>query len=112
MKVPNLNRQLVLEAPDRVADGSGGFVETWVPLGTIWAAIAAGTGREKAGDFITVSTTALKITVRSAPFGAPSRPKADQRFVEGSRIYRIHAVKEAYNSGQYLICVAEEEVVS
>lgn len=112
MKIPKLNRKLVLEAPDRVADGAGGFVETWVPLGTHWAAIAAGSAREKAGDFVTVSTTALKITVRAAPHGAPSRPKADQRFVEGSRIYRVQAVKEAYDSGQYLICIAEEEVVA
>ncbi|MEH6833856.1 MULTISPECIES: phage head closure protein [Falsihalocynthiibacter] len=112
MSVPKLNRQLVLEAPERVADNSGGFVEKWAALGTHWAAIDPGAAREKAGDFLTISSTSLKITVRAAPYGAPSRPKADQRFIEGARIYRIQAVTDAYESGQYLVCICQEEVVS
>jgi head-tail adaptor len=40
-----LSRRLVLEAPDRVPDGAGGFSETWVALGHVWAEIArAGRG--------------------------------------------------------------------
>lgn len=112
MRVPTLNRRLVLETPVRVADNSGGFVETWVPLGTHWATVDPGAAREKAGNFLTISSTSLKITVRAAPYGAPSRPNADQRFVEGTRIYRIQAVTDAYESGQYLVCVCQEEVVS
>ncbi|WP_380052828.1 phage head closure protein [Falsihalocynthiibacter sp. SS001] len=112
MSVPNLNKRLILEAPKRVADGAGGYVETWEPQGTLWAAIKAGSSREKAGNFLTVSATTLKITVRAAPFGAASRPKPDQRFVDGARVYRIQAVREADSSARYLICLAQEEVVS
>ena len=45
MSSPRLNRKLVLEAPERVSDGAGGFSEAWVPLGVLWAEIAARTGR-------------------------------------------------------------------
>lgn len=109
---PSLNRKLVLESVVRVADGAGGYLETWQPVGTLWAAMKSGTGREKAGEFLTVSSTTLRITVRAAPFGAPRRPTPDQRFTEGTRIYRIQAVTEADNEGRYLTCFAQEEVVT
>ena len=35
-----LNRRIELQAPSRVADGSGGFVITHVPKATVWAKIA------------------------------------------------------------------------
>ncbi len=112
MATPKLDRHLTLEAPNRAPDGSGGFTETWVALGTLWAEINPGAGREKAGDFLTLSTTPLRIIVRAAPVGAESRPKPDQRFVEGSRVYRIRAVTEHDPSGMYLTCFAQEEEVA
>jgi len=109
---PLLNRKLVLEQPDRVPDGAGGFVETWVVLGELWAEIRPGTGREKAGEFLTVSSVPYRITVRGAPDGAPSRPKPDQRFREGPRLFRIRSVTERDPGGFYLTCHALEEVPS
>ena len=38
--------RVALEAPERVSDGSGGYVEGWIVLGTLWAEITARTGRE------------------------------------------------------------------
>ena len=48
-KTPRLDRRMVLEAPDRVADGAGGFQLTWVVRGVLWAALTPGAGREAAG---------------------------------------------------------------
>ncbi len=110
MRAPVLNRKLVLEEPQRVADGAGGFTTSWVALGTLWAEIRAGTGRERAAEFLTVSTIPFRITVRAAPEGAPSRPRPEQRFVAGSRIFRILAVTESDPSGRYLVCFAQEEI--
>jgi head-tail adaptor len=107
-----LNRKLVLEEPVRVADGAGGFSESWIAKGSLWAEVKSGTGREKAGEFVTVSSTGYRITVRGAPFGAPSRPKPDQRFREGSRIFRITAVSGRDPGQRYLVCFAKEEVPS
>lgn len=112
MSAPLLNRKLVLEDAVQLPDGSGGFAESWVALGEMWGEVKAGTGSEKAGEFVTVSNVPYRITVRGAPVGAPSRPKPDQRFREGSRLFRIKAVTERDPQAHYLICFAHEEVLS
>lgn len=106
MKTPTLNRKLILEAPARVADGAGGFDEVWGPLGIIWGEVLPrGVGRE-----VEASELKLKITVRAAPQGAPSRPTAAMRFRDRERIYDIEAVTEAQSGGRYLVCHVTEEV--
>ena len=75
--------------------------------------IRAGTGSEReAAGSLTVSTVPYRITVRAAPQGAPSRPRPDQRFRDGERIFRIVAVTERDPQGAYLECFAREEVAA
>ena len=109
MSAPRLNRRLVLEAPDRVPDGAGGYRQVWVPLGEMWAEVKPGMGREKPAGFAVISAVHYRIYVRGAPVGAPSRPRAEQRFRDGGRLYRIHAVTEADPSARFLVCYAYEE---
>ena len=108
----HLNRKLVLEAPVRVVDGAGGHTETWTVLGTLWASVKAGTGRESAAEFVTISKVPYRIVVRAAPVGAASRPKPEQRFRDGARVFRILAVSEFDADARYLMCHATEEVVT
>ena len=110
MNVPRLNQALVLEAPERVSDGAGGFTEGWIALGTLWAEITARTGRETAHLGTPVSRVGYKIIVRGAPFGTPERPKPQQRFRHGTRVFTIEALAERDPEGRYLICFAQEEV--
>lgn len=112
MNPPRLNRRLVLEAAQRVPDGSGGHVLNWVALGTLWARVEAGAGRERAGEFVTLSSVPYRIVVRAAPEGAPSRPRPEQRFRDGARLFRITAVTDGDAAGHYLTCFAQEEVLS
>ncbi|SIO10879.1 head-tail adaptor [Rhodovulum sp. ES.010] len=107
---PKLNRRMVLEAPERAPDGAGGFRETWVALGVLWAEIKPRTGRESSGQELTLARVPYRIVVRGAPQGAESRPAPGQRFREGGRLFHIRAVTEADARGQYLTCFAEEEV--
>lgn len=107
-----LNRQLVLEMPARVADGAGGFTESWTPLGTLWANITARSGREKAGIVAPLSLVTTKIIVRAAPTSSGARPQPDQRFREGARIFRIVSVTEHDTDAHYLMCAAQEETVA
>ncbi|SLN59771.1 Phage head-tail joining protein [Pseudooctadecabacter jejudonensis] len=109
---PRLNRQLLLESPARVPDGAGGFTQSWMPMGSLWAEVTARTGREAAGVAAPMSRIAYKIIVRAAPVGAQSRPKPDQRFVEGDRVFLILSVTENDADGRYLICTAQEETVA
>jgi head-tail adaptor len=110
--LPRLNRRLTLEDPQRLPDNVGGFVTAWVSLGVHWANIAPSTGRERADGGGPVSAVSYKITVRGSQLGSPSRPKPEQRFRDGARIFTIRAVTEADVTGMYLLCFADEEVVA
>jgi head-tail adaptor len=110
MNAVSLGRALVLEARMRMPDGLGGFAESWVARGTLWAEVLPGSGRELVREEVTGSAVPLRITVRGAPVGAPSRPVAGERFREGVRTYRIVAVTERDPGGRYLTCFAQEEV--
>ena len=112
MTSPRLNRHLILEDSYRSPDGAGGFTTDWRVLGLLWAQVVPGTGRERADNAVALSRVPYKITVRAAPSGAPSRPHAGQRFVDGTRIFAITAVTEADTGGRYLMCHAEEEVAA
>ncbi|SDW33365.1 phage head closure protein [Litoreibacter albidus] len=105
-----LNRRLTLEHAVRVADGAGGYVEAWTPLGELWARVKAGSGRERFGAGVTVSAVPYRIVVRGAPMGAQARPKPEQRFREGTRVFRIVGVAEYDVDARYLTCFAIEEV--
>lgn len=110
MRRPQLRRRLVLEERVNTADGSGGFDVSWQPLGALWAEVKARTGRE---DFVAAGPHArvtCRIVVRGAPLGAPSRPRPDQRFREGERVFDILTVAEADPAGRYLEILAEERV--
>lgn len=106
----SLNRKLVLEAAQRVPDGAGGFSESWIELGTLWAEVKASTGRETLGEAATLSKTGFRITVRAAPYGAPSRPAPEHRFRDGTRVFHILSVAERDPKGRFLTCFANEEV--
>jgi head-tail adaptor len=110
MTTPQLNRSLVLEASVQVADGAGGFDQTWATVGTLWGEVKAGSGRDAAAEEITLATVPYRITVRGAPVGSPRRPLPQQRFRDGTRVYHIVAVTERDPDGLYLSCFAREEV--
>lgn len=107
-----LNRRLILEAPDRIADGAGGFLESWVELGELWADVRSRTGRERNGGDFPVSTVSYRIIVRGSPIGSVARPLPQQRFRDGARVYVINAVAELDPNGRYLTCFVDEEVAA
>ena len=84
MAAPRLNRRLVLEAPQRVPDGAGGFTESWAVLGRLWAQITPRSGRETAGAAMPLARVPLKIVVRAAPVGSDARPRPE-RVPDGTR---------------------------
>ncbi|MBT0957063.1 head-tail adaptor protein [Alphaproteobacteria bacterium KMM 3653] len=107
-----LNRRLALEAPVRVPDGAGGYLTSWGLQGYIWGLLTPGTGREGLDAGLTQSEVPYRITVRAAPHGAPARPKAEQRFRLGTRVFHITAVTDSDAAGRYLTCHAREEALT
>lgn len=112
MSTPRLNRRLTLETPVRLSDGAGGFAETWTALGVVWAELKAQAGRETRLAEAAVAAVPYRIVVRAAPVGFAERPAPEQRFRDGSRLFHIRTVAEADPEGRYLICMADEEVVT
>lgn len=112
MSDPRLNRRLILETKERLADGSGGFEEVWVTLGELWAEVTPRAGRETNDAGLTISTVSYKIVIRASPVGSPSRPVAEQRFREGTRVFVIQAVTEYDHDARYITCFADEEYVT
>lgn len=113
MSTHRLTRRLTLEEPEMVADGAGGFTRIWRPLGQLWAEVRARSGRETAaGGLTTAAEVSYKITVRAAPVGSPERPRPEQRFREGSRVFQIIAVAESDAGQRYLTCFANEETAA
>jgi head-tail adaptor len=110
MRSPYLNRPLMLEGAVRLSDGAGGYSESWTSLGTLWAAVAPGSGRDVPGEEMVLASVPYRITVRGAPVGAASRPKPEQRFRDGTRTFTILAVTERDPDGRFLTCFAREEV--
>lgn len=112
MRLPKLNRKFVLETPERLPDGAGGYEITWVPLGELWAEVKSGQGRELEVHSLPRSQVPLVVTVRAAPMGSDARPRAGQRFREGTRIYNINAVTEASDNLSFLMVRVMEEVAA
>lgn len=112
MNLPRLNRRLTLESPQKVPDGAGGFHTSWIPLGQLWAALQPRGGRQSEEESAPISAVSYKIIVRGAPQGSPARPRPEQRFRDGGRIFSIRAVTESDADGRYLTCFADEEVVA
>ena len=112
MTRPYLNRKLILETADATPDGAGGMIRTWVALGTLWGEVTARGGRERATAGGPVSQMSYRIVVRAAPMGSDARPRPDQRFREGARVFAIRAVAEEDAAGRYLVCFADEEVAT
>ncbi len=110
MRVPNLNRRLVLERPVTVPDGAGGFAESWAVAGVVWAELSPGVGREAAGEEINLASVAWRVTLRGAPVGSPGRPVAGNRLRDGARVFTVLAVGERDPQGRHLVCFAREEV--
>ena len=106
-----LSRKLELEAFTRVSDGAGGYSGTWIALGTHWGSVDPINGRLERGEGRAQSRVGYRITVRAVPPASSARPKAGQRFREGSRIYDIRAVLQS-GDARLLNCLVDEETAS
>ena len=109
MKAVQLNRLLTLEQSVSTPDGAGGFSTSWQAVGTLWAEVVPGAGRETGGEEVRQASVPYRITLRGAPVGSPRRPLPGQRLTQAGRVFQVLAVTEKDPAGQYLICFAREE---
>lgn len=106
----HLNTRLSLETRVQLPDGAGGYAESWLVLGALWADIRPRSAREVSGATGPSALASYRIIVRAAPVGSDQRPMAGQRLVSGLRNFIIEAVTEHDTAQHYLECHAREEV--
>lgn len=100
-----LNRRLTLEAPVETADGAGGVTRSYATVTTLWAAVRPASAR---GDVVAAATGATvthRIVVRTR-----SDLTTRHRLRDGTRIFRIVALRDPDGSGRFLELAAEERV--
>ena len=100
-----LNRRLVLEAPAEAPDGAGGVTRSYATVTTLWASVRPVSAR---GDVVAAATGATvthRIVVRAGP-DLTTR----HRLREGTRIFRIVALRDRDGTGRFVELAAEERV--
>jgi head-tail adaptor len=107
-----LSWPLVLEERQRVADGAGGYTETWVEVGMLWGDMQSRGVSATEATAGAISRIRYRIIVRGAPEGSQMRPQIGQRFRNGGRAFAIDSVSESDPSGIHLECWAREEVLA
>lgn len=101
----SLRSPLALEEPMNSDDPGGGFYESWVSLGVVWAKIqpANALDAKRAEHF--AGQVSHRIVVRRDP----QQPiRSGMRFVTALRIFRILAMYDPDERGAMLMCLTEE----
>ena len=101
----DLRHRLLLEQPVETADGAGGVTRSYATVTTLWAAVVPVSAR---GDVVADDLGARithRIVIRSGP-DLTTR----HRLREGSRIYRILALRDQDERGRFVEIDAEERV--
>ena len=99
-----LTTELALEAMHPIADGMGGYRETWVETSTIWGRIEPVSTNQRDFGIRPRPEITHRILVRYR-----ENVSADKRFRKGGRIFTLRSVHDPDESGRYLICLAVEE---
>ena len=99
----DLRHLLVLEEPQRVSDGAGGFIESWVTVASVWAAIRTSGGGEAVEAGRLAGRVTHGVTLRYRAGVTPA-----MRFRQGVRVFHILAVIDEDERKRMLRCLCEE----
>lgn len=99
----DLRHRLVLEEPQRVSDGAGGFTETWVEVATVWGALRPNGGSEAVDSGRLAGQVSHTVTLRHRDGVTPA-----MRFRKETRIFHILAAIDEDERRRWLTCLCEE----
>ena len=102
---PLLRRKARLETPTDIPDGSGGISPGWLPVADYWVALMPVSGQEAYDGAREAPTVSHRILLRCP---RSMRPRPDQRFAIGARLFAIRAVFDRDGRGRFLTCLVEE----
>lgn len=100
----NMRHRLMIEAPDDEADGAGGFVRVWNPLGQVWAAI-----EPLSASAAVVADRRIGALTHRVLLRLRRDLTLNHRFRLGERIFTIRALRDREEDGRFLECLVAEE---
>lgn len=101
-RIGDLNRRLVLEAPVETDDGAGGVTRTYQTVTTLWAQVTPLAARADVTAGSLGAALSYRITIR-----ARDDVTTRHRLQDGTRVYRVIAVRESADR-RFLEIEAEE----
>lgn len=102
-EIGKLDKRLTLQYRTKVADGMGGFTDTWVTAATVWAAIWP----VSAGDVIQANSTAMVVSHRIR-VRYRSVLKTSWRAKFGAKYYAIVSILNPNMENRYLDLMCKE----
>lgn len=100
-----LNKRVSLEARVITRDASGGTIETWQPVATVWAGIAPLSGREFVAAQSVQAGVTTRITIRWR-----AGIDASMRLVHEGLIYNVRAVLPDPTLRRHITLMCEQGV--
>jgi len=107
MRAGELRHRLVIESPQRVNDGAGGAITTWLEVATIWANVQPVTAREQRSADQRTQKTSHRITVRYR-----EDINSTMRFTGEGRIFDIEAIINDAERDHWLVCFCVEGITA
>lgn len=103
-RIGHLRHRITLERPERASDGRGGWVETWSPAATVWAAVEAIRASERVVAQQTQGSVTYHVVIRYR-----SDVTADMRVVwNGRPLYLVGPPYDFDGRRRYLVLECEE----
>ncbi|WP_163269011.1 phage head closure protein [Chelativorans alearense] len=99
-----LRTELVLEAAVTAADGAGGHTESWQEVATVFAHVEPVRATNFFGAGQAHEEVTHRVTLRFRDDVA-----SGMRFVKEGRVLEIVTVRDADETGRYLVCRVREE---
>lgn len=98
-----LTARLQLERLVETADGQGGAMVSFEPVGLVWARVEplSESREERAGAEIVTVTHRIWLRFRSGV-------SSGMRLRQGERIFAIRSLRDPDETGRYLVCLCEE----
>ena len=100
-----LNKRVDIEKSVQIADGGGGFTESWQIFATVWASIEPLRGREDYDNSRIHGRTNYRIVIRYMP-GIETKMRVNLK----GRVFNINAVMNIDEANEMLELLAEEGV--
>ena len=103
MPIGDLNKRITFQYTTSVADGMGGFDETWVDYATVWAAIWPSSAKELIQSMQTDMVITYRIRVRYRSAYLPS-----WRIKFKTRYFNIESILNPNEKNEYLDLMCKE----